>query len=111
MESRTFKKMDGGKNPHAKTERKRSAVAQSTTICMEIRQRISARRKFLATALSLRDSAGFLGSKIGSGRRSEEKFPPPTHAGFVLLSGPPFIRPWSGKIAERRGAFFLVSSL
>ena len=111
MESRPFREMDGSKNHHAKTERKSSAIAHSATIRMEIRRHISTRRNFLSINLSLCDSAGFSGSKIGDGRKSEEKFPPPTHAGFVLLSGPPFIRPWGGAIAERRGAFFLVSSL
>ena len=68
---KTLREMDGGNNPRAQTERKSSAIAQSAMIRMEIRRSISTRRKFLAVTLSLCDSAGFPGSKIGADRKSE----------------------------------------
>ena len=72
MESGPFREMDGGKNPRAKTERRGSAIAQSTMIRMKIRRHISTIRQFLTITLPLCDSAGFLGSKIGDGRKVRE---------------------------------------
>ena len=108
---KTLREMDGSKNPHARSERKSSAIAQSRMIRMGIPRRISTRRKFSTITLSLCDSAGFSGSKIGTGRKSERKFSSPTDAGFVLLIGPPFIRPWSETIGERRGALSFFEPL
>ena len=49
--------------------------------------------------------------KIGTDRKEGKNIFPPTRAGFALLSGPPFIRTWSGGSRSDQWLFFLFEPL